>query len=228
MFRIDGLDCNDFAALCKKENVEKFPTFRIYPPFPSPTQDYEEETIDLEKLKKLATKFVTSRVIEITQNNHETFINENPGKPKVLLFTDKSKGTPAIYKALSAHFDKTLLFGLIRSNEQGLVAKYKVKTYPAVFLINNKDAKPQKYEGTEFSYQAIFDFINIYSETFVFRNEEEEVKSSAAKPWLNEKVPQLTSDSANDICLKKDGALCVIYIVKEASALQASVSEQLY
>jgi hypothetical protein len=66
MFRIDGLDCNDFAALCTKEKVEKFPTFRIYPPFPAPTQDYEEETVDLEKLKKMATKFVTSRVIEIT------------------------------------------------------------------------------------------------------------------------------------------------------------------
>lgn len=102
-------------------------------------------------MKKLALKFVNSRVIEITQNNHETFINENPGQPKVLLFTDK-KGTPAVYKALSWHFDKTLLFGLIRDSEQGLVSKYKVKTYPAIFLINNKDAKPQKYDGKDFSY----------------------------------------------------------------------------
>jgi hypothetical protein len=50
---------------------------------------------------------VTSRVVEITSNNHETFINDNPGKPKVLLFSDK-KGIPLIYKALSAHFDVTL------------------------------------------------------------------------------------------------------------------------
>ena len=141
MFRMDALDCQEYGSLCTKEKVEKFPTFRIYPAFPAPTQDYEEETIDFEKLKKQALKFVTSRVIDITQNNHETFINENPGKPKVLLFSDK-KGTPAIYRALSSHFDKTLLFGLIRDTEQGLVAKYKVKKYPAVFLINNKDAKP--------------------------------------------------------------------------------------
>jgi len=58
------------------------------------------------------------------------------------LFTDKPKGTPAIYKALSSHFDKTLLFGLIRDSEAGLVAKYKVKSYPAVFLIKDKDSKP--------------------------------------------------------------------------------------
>ena len=59
-----------------------------------------------------------------------------------------------------------------------------------MFLIKNKEAKPQKYEGTDFTYQAIFDFINIYSETFVFKDvNEEEVKSSASKPWLNERVP---------------------------------------
>lgn len=161
-------------------------------------------------------RFVTSRVVELTQNNFDTFVNENPGTPKVLLFTDK-KGTPAIYKALSSNFDKTLQFGLIREGEQGIIAKYKVKNFPSIFLIKDADSKPQKYEGKDFSYQGIFDFINIYSETFVFRTGNEEVKSSAAKPWLNEKVSQITGDSADDICLKKEGALCVIYIVKDAS-----------
>jgi len=97
-------------------------------------------------------------------------VTDNIGKPKVFLFTDK-KGVPAIYKALSSHFDKTLLFGLIRSEESGLVAKFKVKSYPAVFMLKEKDGKPIKYDGSDFSYQAIFDFINIYSETFVFRTD---------------------------------------------------------
>lgn len=74
----------------------------------------------------MAARFVPSRVIEVTQNNFETFINDNPGKPKVLLFSDK-KGVPLIFKGLSSHFDKTLLFGLIRDTEQGIVSKYKVK-----------------------------------------------------------------------------------------------------
>lgn len=227
MFRMNALDCAEYASLCTKEKVEKFPLFRIYPAYPAPTQDYEEDTIDFDKIKKLALRFVTSRVIEISQNNHETFINENPGKPKVLLFSDK-KGIPAIYKALSSHFDKTLLFGLIRDSESGLVAKYKVKAYPTVFLINNKDAKPLKYDGKDFSYQAIFDWINIYSETFVFKTGEEEVKSSASKPWLNDKVPQLTSDSGDDICFKKEGALCVIYVVKSAADKSSETADSLY
>jgi len=159
---------------------------------------------------------VGSRVVEVNQNNYDTFINDNPGKPKVLLFSDK-KGTPLIFKALSSHFDKTLIFGLIRDTETSLLNKYKVKQFPAVFLIKDKDTKPIKYEGKEYNYQAIFDFINIYSETFVFRdNNEEAVVSAASKPWLNDKIPQITSDSIDDICLKKEGALCVIYVAKDA------------
>lgn len=69
-----------------------------------------------------------------------------------------------------------------------MMSKYKVKTFPALFLLKDKDSKPQKYEGKEYNYQALFDFINIYSETFVFRNNNEEVKSAASKPWLSEKV----------------------------------------
>lgn len=139
-------------------------------------------------MKKLAARFVGSRAIEITSNNVDTFLDENPGKPKVLLFTDK-KGTPLVYKALSSHFDKTLLFGLIRDTETGLSSRFKVKSYPTFMLIKTKDAKPIKYDGKEFTYQALFDFLNIYSETFVFKEGNEEVKSSANKPWLSDRLP---------------------------------------
>jgi thiol-disulfide isomerase/thioredoxin len=216
MFRITAIDCEQFGSVCTKEGVTKFPTFRVYPAFPAPTQDFDESPIDMDKLKKLAAKFVGNRVVEVNQNNFDTFVNDNPGKPKVLLFSDK-KGVPLIFKALSSHFDKTLLFGLIRETETGLMSKYKVKSFPAVFMIKEKDGKPQKYEGKEYSYQAIFDFINIYSETFVFKNNNEEaVVSAASKPWLSEKVPQVASESFDDICLKKEGALCVIYVAANA------------
>jgi hypothetical protein len=46
--------------------------------------------------------------------------------------------------------------------------------------------------------------------------------SAASKPWLSERVPQVTSDSADDICLKKEGALCVIYVAKDAAIAKAN------
>ena len=38
----------------------------------------------------------------------------------------------------------------------------------------------------------------------------------------------LNADSADDICLKKEGALCVIYIVKNSDVKDASVTDMLY
>lgn len=93
-------------------------------------------------------------------------------------------------------------------------------------MLKEKDTKPIKYEGSDYSYQAIFDFINIYSETFVFKDDvEQDIKSSASRPWLNEKVPQLTLDSGNDICFSKEAALCIIYLVKDSSSKNAEVTE---
>lgn len=85
------------------------------------------------------------------------------------MFSDK-KGINAIYKALSSHFDKTLFFGIIRSSESALVNKYKVKEFPTILLVKNSETKPEKYTG-EMSYAEIFNFINVYSETFVFHGD---------------------------------------------------------
>ena len=41
--------------------------------------------------------------------------------------------------------------------------------------------------------------------------------SAAAKPWLSDRIPQLTSDSGKDVCFGTDGTLCVIYIAKDGS-----------
>ena len=47
-------------------------------------------------------------------------------KHKILLFTDK-KSTPTIYKALSKKFLNRLIFGEIKSTEQDLIGKFKIK-----------------------------------------------------------------------------------------------------
>lgn len=49
------------------------------------------------------------------------------------------------------------------------------------------------------------------------------MESKASKPWLSEPVPYLSKESANDICLKRDGVLCVIYVVPQASASDQGV-----
>lgn len=55
-------------------------------------------------MKKMAGRFYSDKSIEITNNNHSTFVEEDVATPKVLLFTNAKKGTPFIYKALSQNF----------------------------------------------------------------------------------------------------------------------------
>ena len=57
--------------------------------------------------------------------------------------------------------------------------------------------KPVVYNG-EMKFQAIFDFLNVFSEAFVAGGE----NMDSNKPWLTEMFPELNNKSANDICFK--------------------------
>ena len=43
VFRIGACDCDAEPLICEKENIQTFPTFRIYTPIPMPTVDIEGE-----------------------------------------------------------------------------------------------------------------------------------------------------------------------------------------
>lgn len=102
IFRIGSCNCEDNADICKKEGVTNFPTVRVYPTFPIPTQDLDlSKGLELKALKKTAGRFISDRSVEITGKNHKTFVGEDVATPKVLLFTNAKKGTPFVYKALS-------------------------------------------------------------------------------------------------------------------------------
>jgi thioredoxin-related protein len=85
------------------------------------------------------------------------------------LFINAKKGTPFIYKALSQNFEKTLQFGLVRESEDALASKYKVKKFPALFVVKS-EGKPLKFEGADFSYSEIFEFLNVHSQIFIDPN----------------------------------------------------------
>jgi hypothetical protein len=74
----------------------------------------------------------------------------------------------------------------------------------------------------------LFDFINVYSETFVFGGDEGMPQESAAtKAWLNEALPPMTVDSGNDVCFMKDGTLCVLYVLDSFNNFDEKVYNEL-
>jgi hypothetical protein len=225
IFRIGSIDCDEWEAICAKEKATEFPTMKVYPPFPMPVVDIDlSKTDDLGKtLRNKAGKFISDKSIEITSNNHKTFVEEDVQTPKVLLFTNSKKGTPFTLKALSESFEKTLSFGIVREAEEGLVKQYKIKAFPSLVVVKS-EGKPIKFDGKEFTYHALWEFLNVHSQVFIDPNAQENAPkvSAASKPWMTVNVPMVTKDSANDVCLKKDGALCVIMVTNDA----ASVSEE--
>lgn len=57
----------------------------------------------------------------------------------------------------------------------------------------------------------LFKFINIFSEAFV-PGGGSSTDNAATKAWLTEIFPEMDEKSANDICLKAEGTLCVILL----------------
>jgi tRNA(Leu) C34 or U34 (ribose-2'-O)-methylase TrmL len=68
---------------------------------------------ELQDLAKIAIDLMESFVSIVTSANYESFVNEDPSKNKVLLFTNK-KATPPLFKALSKEYKGRLLFGQIK------------------------------------------------------------------------------------------------------------------
>ena len=57
----------------------------------------------------------------------------------------------------------------MRENEQALAEKYKVKKYPTVLVVKS-EGKPIVYDGEGFTYNEIFEFLNVHSQIFVDPN----------------------------------------------------------
>ena len=144
------------------------------------------------------------------------------------MFTKAKKGTPFTLKALSSNFAKTLDFGIVRESEDAIAKKYKVKKWPSLIVIKS-EGKPIMYDKDDFSYKALFEHLNVYSQIFVDPNAEgnEPKQNAAAKPWLTKSVPKLTKDSGNDICLKRDGTLCVIFVTDDDSKADSETLQML-
>ena len=110
MLRIGSVECTEWSKICEKEKIEIYPTYRVYPPSPIPSVDLiPEDTLDTDKLKKAAFRYIGDNVIDITAANHDVFKDDNPGKPKVLLFSE-SKKHPIVFRALSTYFDVSLSY----------------------------------------------------------------------------------------------------------------------
>jgi hypothetical protein len=71
-----------------------------------------------------------------------------------------------VYKGLSVTFENKLFFGIVRSSDDILVERYKIKKFPMIIVVKATEKNPQVYKG-EMKFTPIHDFLNVFSEVFV-------------------------------------------------------------
>lgn len=98
----------------------------------------------------------------------------------------------------------------MRADSKSIVDRYNIKAFPKIIVIKTNEKKHQTYTG-EMKFMPLFDFLNIFSEVFVPGGGSSS-DSAATKHWMTELVPELYFKSANDICLKVEGVICVILL----------------
>eukprot|EP00743_Colponemidia_sp_Colp-15_P000346 GILK01000398.1.p1 GENE.GILK01000398.1~~GILK01000398.1.p1 ORF type:complete len:414 (-),score=76.69 GILK01000398.1:208-1449(-) len=217
--RVGAVDCEKEPALCEKEAgvIDSYPHILIIPPNPIPIQKYENQ-LTAKDLAATAVRFVPSQVAKVTSDSVDTFLTTKQNMPKVLLFTNK-KQTPLLLKGLSNFFKDRMHFGQVADTEERVVKKYKVKKFPTimVFLPGPDGMGKQLTYNGDMKYDAIFEWLNPYAETFVqgggfhVPTGGQPAAEPQAKPWLTQTVPELTKASSNDVCLKS-GGLCAIFL----------------
>ena len=80
-----------------------------------------------------------------------------------------------------------MLFGIVRSSEEDLMTRFKIKDTPTIIIHKTNEKLPIFYKG-DVKFKPIFEFLNIYSEAFVAGGGSSS-DTAATKIWLTEMVP---------------------------------------
>lgn len=231
IFRVFAIECISELKLCNSEEAEKFPSLKVYPPFPAPAYFYNiSNGIDENELRKELGKYMKDVNVEVVnQQKLSGFFLQHPERQKVLYFLEEGAEIPFSIKALSNNFYDTLIFGAIYMNESSIVSKYKISKSPSIIVLRKENDKPIIYKGDKHGFHAYFDFINPYAEKFIFgdpRKNEQNVEEKVDKSFLFEKVPKLTSNSYKHL-INPSLTITILYLTKEKD-LSNKEKEMLY
>lgn len=238
MAKVAAINCKEFKQFCSK--IGNSGKIIIYPVIPIPTFEFNGEK-SVRNLKNQLLRYIprdnvsvigvpnqeSSKVIKI-----EDFLTRHISVPKVLVFSEKEI-PPTIIHSLANEFNKKLLFGFIPNCKKndvsiGITKKFQISSFPTIMVYKTASKLPEFYKG-EIKFLPLFEFLNVYAETFVMGGgfSDNESQDSGSKPWLLQRIPELTGLSYNDVCGKHKN-LCFIYLKNgEISLEEQSMLEEL-
>ena len=178
---VDCDDSEDFDFCKKKYTEDAFPRLIAFVPpqykinpYTKKEENYTEvayskNTITENDIYSFVTSNIKNKAIKLNDESYKSII-KHPKFNKVLLFTDKPQ-SGLIFKGLSSFFYDRILFCEIHNTQTDLIAKYKIKKYPTLVLVETLEAdletereNPEIHEYTRnLKTKDIADFISPFA-----------------------------------------------------------------
>jgi len=166
IFKVAAVNCGAEQELCEDE-FQIFETPRILVYSSSLNHEgnlFKGDLKNAQLLANFAVSLMESFVVFLTSENFQEFVNSEPEKHKVLLFTAK-KATPPLFKALSKDLKGKLLFGEVRQSSAELIEKFKITKIPTLMVLTDAEKSTGVFYEGNYKKDAIMKFLREYAYT---------------------------------------------------------------
>ena len=152
-----------------------------------------------------AAKRMQNFVRVVNSENYESFVEEEPAKNKILIFTER-KSTAPLFRSLSKHYKEKLVFGEVKSSEKELYKKFGVKKTPTIMALTD----PHNFAGEVYETEEIkIDQFKKFLSNYAYQSTKQEKKAELHHLTYNK-----VSKSPTGLCGKKSSNLCLILFLK--------------
>jgi len=178
----------------KELGLNEFPTLLLFPFGDKRTPEKYKGKLTASDI----SNFGLSKIPNFVSKVNNEFLESNPMKPKVILFSTKETSS-ALFKTLAKIFRDKMMFGLVSQSSTNLVNQFKVTKFPQVIMISAPNTPPIPYEGS-LNFQEMQKFL-----TQLLKKVDEEQKKDTSGIFL-----ELTSKTKS-LCPKD--SICAMFFL---------------
>jgi protein disulfide-isomerase A6 len=127
IIKVGAIDCHEEEELCEEFQVydSNPPVVKIFTEYAADDGVKHMGKMEWKSISNTAASKMQSFVSIVNKDNYQKFIDQDPNKNKILIFTDR-KTTAPLFKSLSKTYKDKLTFGEVKKGEEELYAKFGV------------------------------------------------------------------------------------------------------
>ena len=210
IFKVAAVNCQAEQELCEDE-FAIFETPKVLAYTSALNHDGNQFNGDMKNpqlLANFAVSLMESYVLLLNNENFQEFLDSEPEKHKVLLFTAK-KTTPPLFKALSKDLKGKLLFGEVRQNNEELIKRFGITKIPSLMVLTDPIQNIGVFYEGAYKKDAIIRFLREYA----YASLKKKTKTDKGEPMEINRNNMKESPK----CGETDASLCFLMILPQGS-----------